>query len=62
VRLVIADQPLSVPLHCGGALEHRLAHLRTTIPGAGFSDREVGEFARPVGPVDARPVTRMLSA
>lgn len=62
VRLVSAAAPIAVPLHCGGALELRLAQARSAQPGWGAMDREIGEYARPLGPVDARPVTRMLSA
>ena len=58
VRLVRADRPLSLPLHCGGDLELVLGQLRLArLPPPG--DRGAG---RPMGPVDARQVTRILSA
>ncbi len=53
VRLVRTEQPLSMPVHCGGELDQRLELAR---PLRSLSD------GRPLGPVDARPVTRMLSA
>lgn len=61
VRLVRASDPMSMPLHCGGQLEQRLGEVRlSAIPGS--PDRYRDQGARPVGPVDARPITRMLSA
>ena len=57
VRLVRSDQSLSLPLHCGGDVEQRLGQVRSArLP----ADRD--DAGRPMGPVDARPVTRMLSA
>ncbi len=61
VRLVRATDPMSMPLHCGGELEQRLGVVRLTqIPGS--RDRQRDDGGRPMGPVDARPITRMLSA
>jgi len=61
VRLVRADQPLSLPMHCGGELEQRLGQVREArLPGGreGYG----GGSGRPLGPVDARAVSRILSA
>jgi DNA polymerase-3 subunit epsilon len=65
VRLVSAEDALSVPVHCGGSVEQQLAQARGTSQRHRFDPehyREVGDFARPLGPVDARPVTRRLTA
>jgi DNA polymerase III subunit epsilon len=65
VRLVRCDRPLDIPLHCGGAIDRRLAEVRHAWPRHEMTPeqyREVGEYSRPVGPVESRPVTRMLSA
>jgi DNA polymerase-3 subunit epsilon len=65
VRLVRSDRALHLPLHCGGAVERRLAEVRHAWPRHEFTPqhyREVGEFSRPLGPVDSPPVTRILSA
>lgn len=65
VRLVRCDHPLDLPVHCGGHLEQRLTQVRDGWPRHALTAdlyREVGECSRPLGPVDARPVTRMLSA
>ena len=65
VRLVVAPHPLALPLHCGGDVEQLLAGVRESTQRRRFGvdeDREVGAYARPLGPVDARPRTRMLSA
>ena len=65
VRLVMADRPLALPAHCGGDVERALAGVRETTRRHRFGvdeEREAGEFARPLGPVDARSRTRMLSA
>lgn len=78
VRLVRADRPMALPLHCGGDSVQALAHARRAarsgIPGTGDTD-DVAGYARPRGPAYAfdgrsdgfrsdvrRPVTRMLSA
>jgi DNA polymerase-3 subunit epsilon len=65
VRLVRCDRPLEIPVHCGGDVDRRLAQVRHEWPRHEFTAkhyREVGEFSRPLGPVEGRPVTRMLSA
>jgi DNA polymerase-3 subunit epsilon len=65
VRLVSAPHPLLLPRHCGGDVERLLAGVRESTQRNRFGvdhEREVGEYARPVGPVDARRRTRMLSA
>lgn len=61
VRIVRSDGGMSLPMHCGGALEQRLGEVRqSSIPGRLDGYREGS--ARPRGPVDPHPVTRMLSA
>ena len=61
VRLVRAERPLSLPIHCGGDIEQRLGQVRQAkLPFGKGSHRD--DVGRPVGPVDARTVTRMLSA
>jgi DNA polymerase-3 subunit epsilon len=65
VRLVAAPPSLALPVHCGGDIERRLSGIREHGPRHRFGvdeAREVGEYARPLGPVDVRPRTRMLSA
>jgi DNA polymerase-3 subunit epsilon len=63
VRLVRADDGLSLPRHCGGGEAQRLVDLRRASQSRGpIDDRLVERYARPLGPVDARPVTRILSA
>lgn len=59
VRLVRASAPLSLPLHSGAALAARLQQARTAISKL-YAHGSVG--SRPVGPVDARPVSRLLTA
>jgi DNA polymerase-3 subunit epsilon len=65
VRLVATPHPLALPIHCGGDVEHRLSLVRERTQRHRFGvdeTREVGEYARPLGPVERRPRTRMLSA
>lgn len=61
LRIVRSDSGLSLPLHCGGALAQRLGEVRQARIPSG-PDGYRGDSARPLGPVDARPMTRMLSA
>jgi DNA polymerase III subunit epsilon len=63
VRLVRLDGGLSLPRHCGGDTARRLGDVRRAAPraqDAGY--RPTGEGGRPVGPVEAPAVTRILSA
>jgi len=64
VRIVASSTPMAVPAHCGGAIERQLAGTAGRAPrrAIGLDDRDVAALARPLGPVDARQVTRMLSA
>lgn len=64
VRLVRGEQSLHLPLHCGGDVVDRLGQARrTALQHIGDDDyRELAVGSRPLGPVEARPVTRMLSA
>jgi DNA polymerase-3 subunit epsilon len=65
VRLVETDVPMSMPLNCGGAFERRLTEARQSGQRHRFGAeeyREVAEYARPLGPVDGRQVSRILSA
>jgi DNA polymerase-3 subunit epsilon len=65
VRLVVAPDAIALPVHCGGDVERRLSAVREASVRHRFGvdeAKEVGEYARPLGPVDARPRTRMLSA
>ena len=64
VRLVRSDRPLALPLNCGGSLVTRLGAVRRAAQRAAAGDdyRTVADASRPRGPVDARPVSRILSA
>ena len=64
VRLVRADAALAMPIDCGGSLVRRLGEVRRAIQRTRFDDdyEATTHDGRPRGPVDARPVTRMLSA
>lgn len=64
VRIVATSTPLSLPTHCGGAIALHLTGTsgRAARQAVGADDDEVAALARPRGPVDARPITRMLSA
>jgi DNA polymerase III subunit epsilon len=64
VRLVRTDAGLELPVHCGGELVDRLAAARQASQRNLIGDdyRATAPGGRPLGPVDARPVTRMLSA
>ncbi len=64
VRLVRSADGLAMPLHCGGDLARRLTDARRagTVRAMGADYRAVADAARPRGPVDARPVSRILSA
>ena len=65
VRLVRCDTPLSLPRNCGGDEVRALGDVRRAVerdPRVPGLDRLVAEYGRPVGPVDGRAVTRMLSA
>lgn len=58
VRLVRADRALALPLHCGGDLQARLGRAGLDA----ITGREREPRARPLGPVEPRPATRMLIA
>ena len=64
VRLVRSTTGLALPRECGGALLARLdeARQREQSSIATTSTGRWHRALRPLGPVDARPVTRMLSA
>jgi DNA polymerase-3 subunit epsilon len=64
VRLVRSDVSLGLPLHCGGSLVTRLGAVRRSAQrtAAGDDYRSLADASRPRGPVDARPVSRILSA
>ena len=63
VRLVRSDDGMALPRHCGGDEQRRLAQARRSAPPlSGDGDRWVEQYARPLGPVEGRPVTRILSA
>jgi len=64
VRIVASSMALSMPAHCGGDVERQLASTGGRAPrrAIGIDDTDVAALARPRGPVDARAVTRMLSA
>ena len=64
VRLVRADRALALPVDCGGSLIQRLGEVRRAIQRAAMVDDYDSTIrgGRPRGPVDARPVTRILSA
>ena len=59
-----APSGLAMPPHCGGDLARRLTDARRagTVRAMGADYRAVADAARPRGPVDARPVSRILSA
>ena len=64
-RLVRSDG-LSWPTHCGGLAATRLAEARRATTTAALADdyraTAAGRSGRPVGPADARPVTRISLA
>ena len=65
VRLVRSAQALELPTHCGGSLVQRLGEVRRTAQRHRFGPEDyqaVADASRPRGPVDAVPVTRILSA
>ncbi len=63
VRLVHVDQALALPIDCGGSLVTRLGEVRRELQRSRFAeDHAAIGGGRPRGPVDARAVTRMLSA
>lgn len=67
VRLVRADQPLWLPVHCGADSLRRLDEARRApIDLSVFDDEDVRRSAypgaRPIGPADARTQTRMRTA
>jgi DNA polymerase-3 subunit epsilon len=65
VRIVRSDQGLFLPRHCGGAEAARLGEVRRVRERRSADpaeDRLVAQFARPLGPVDARLVTRIRTA
>jgi DNA polymerase-3 subunit epsilon len=65
VRLVACDDPISLPLHGGGAIDRRLAQVRLDGQRHRFgpeAHEEVAAYSRPLGPVDATRVSRILSA
>lgn len=57
---LVRGGPLSWPVHCGGQALARLATARHR--GLGSSIEADYRATRPLGPVDARPITRMRSA
>jgi DNA polymerase-3 subunit epsilon len=62
VRLVRADTPWVLPAACGGDVAARLSDARRAAQRWLADEEQVGAAARPRGPADAQPVTRMLSA
>ena len=65
VRLVRTSGGLALPRLCGGDLVQRLGEVRrSTHQGwhEGHDHRAIAGASRPTGPVDAVPVTRMISA
>ena len=62
VRLARVSQPLSLPLHAGDALAGRLSHARAAISKLYAHGAVAQRGSRPLGPVDARPVSRLRSA
>ena len=61
VRLVRCAHSLWLPRHCGGPLEEQLGWVRREMPLALVAHDSTGG-ARPVGPVEGQPITRMRSA
>ena len=62
IRLVRIEAPLALPAACGGATVSRLGSARRAAAQWVISDDDVAGAARPRGPADARPVSRILSA
>ena len=62
VRLVRADAPWVLPMACGGDVAARLDDARRAAQRWLADEDQVAATARPRGPADAQPVTRMLSA
>ncbi len=65
VRIVRSEQGLALPLHCGGAESLRLGEVRRARqrqPTDRAEERLVAAYARPLGPVDARAVSRIRIA
>ena len=61
VRLVRTSDALALPRGCGGDLVAELGHVRRAV-AIGLADDEVGAYARPLGPVRDRAVTRRAVA
>jgi DNA polymerase-3 subunit epsilon len=65
VRLVSATRGLALPVGCGGAQVARLGEVRRSQHRHALDAEDYGAIAgvgRPLGPVEARPVSRILSA
>lgn len=63
VRLVRTTAGLAIPAGCGGAVTLRLGQVRLAAQAQALQGEDFGpHLGRPAGPLDARPVTRILSA
>jgi hypothetical protein len=62
VRLVRSEGGLTLPAQCGGRVAGELGEVRRTLTKATGATDEAGHHARPLGPVEARLVSRISRA
>jgi DNA polymerase-3 subunit epsilon len=62
VRLVRSTAGLTLPAHCGGHVARELGEVRRALTRAVGSTDEAGQHARPLGPIEARLVSRISRA
>ena len=62
VRLVRSNDGLALPAGCGGQVVGELGEVRKSLTKAIGSDHDVAHYSRPLGPVEARLVSRISRA